>query len=348
MKTAVIILNFNTCGYLKRFLPRMVESIAGCDAEIIVADNGSTDGSVEMMKTEFPEVKTVFFDENHGFTGGYNLAVEQISEKFNPQYVVLINSDIEVPDGWLQPLVTYMDTHPECGVCGPLLHVLEKSNGDYIRSERFEYAGAAGGYLDRFGFPFCRGRVLKRTEMDTGQYPEVKNVLWVSGACLLTRTALWKEYGGLDNRFFAHMEEIDYCWRIALAGYRTSVIPESTVYHIGAGTLPQTSDFKLKLNYRNNLLMLDNNLASSIGQIRASVRISVRKALDYASAIAYLLTGSASKAKAVFQAHKEYRQLKKKYPCKHSKTDVCGLTNIMIIPTAFLYGERIFKKVSRI
>ena len=245
MKTAVIILNWNTREFLERFLPRLLESLQGQDAQLVVADNGSHDGSADYIAEHFPEVRLIRLDRNYGFTGGYNRALEQI----DAQYYLLLNSDIEVQKGWLEPLVEWMDTHEDCGACGPKLH-------SWYHRERFEYAGAAGGWLDRFGYPFCRGRILKETEEDHGQYDTPADVMWVSGACLLTRSRLWKQLGGLDERFFAHMEEIDYCWRIQLAGYRVSVVPASTVYHVGGGTLPPEAAFKLQLNYRNNLLML--------------------------------------------------------------------------------------------
>ena len=206
MKTAVIILNWNTKDYLSRFLPGLVES-TGSLGEVIVADSGSDDGSMEMMAETFPGVRTIPLGKNYGFTGGYNRAIASLEgEDF--EYYLLINSDIEVPNGWLEPLVGWMDAHPGCGACGPKL----KSFYDH---SSFEYAGAAGGLMDRYGYTFCRGRVLKKVEKDNGQYDTPKDVMWVSGACLLTRASLWKELGGLDSRFFAHFEEIDYWFRTA-------------------------------------------------------------------------------------------------------------------------------------
>ena len=251
MRTAVVILNWNTEGYLRAFLPPL---LASCPpgAEVIVADNGSADGSLELLHTEFPQVRIIPIGENIGFTGGYNRALSEVQA----EYFVLLNSDILVAPGWLEPLVAYMDAHPECGVCGPKLHALvEASDGSYERLDRFEYAGAAGGRLDFFGFPFCRGRVMQRVEEDEGQYDSVSNVLWITGACLVTRSSLWKELGGLDDRFFAHMEEIDYCWRAALKGHAVTVVPQSVVWHLGGGTLKPDSPFKMELNYSNNLLL---------------------------------------------------------------------------------------------
>lgn len=308
MKTAVVILNWNTKAYLEQFLPGLIESTLGQDAEVIVADSASTDGSMEMMEEKFPEVRRIVLDRNYGFTGGYNRALSQIEA----EYFVLINSDIEVTEGWLGPLVGWMDSHPECGACGPKLK-------SWYDRDTFEYAGAAGGKIDRWGYPFCRGRVLKKVEKDEGQYDSPADVLWVTGACLMTRSSLWRKHGGLDDRFFAHMEEIDYCWRLQLDGYKVTAVPESVVYHLGGGTLPSSSPWKLKLNFRNNLLMLDNNLARTYitdGEtpkkaLRHAERlIFFRKVLDGGSAAVYLLTGKKDYFKAVLEAHREYRKIR--------------------------------------
>ena len=313
MKTAVVILNWNTKGFLEKFLPGLVASVEGLDAEVIVADNASTDGSVALLEQEFPQVQRICFDRNYGFTGGYNRALDRVEAK----YFVLINSDIEVPKGWLAPLVDYMDAHPECGICGPKL--LSYSNRD-----TFEYAGAAGGYIDRYGYPFCRGRVLGKVAKDHGQYDTIEDVFWVSGACLMVRSRLWKALGGLDDRFFAHMEEIDLCWRAQLAGSRVTAIPASTVWHVGGGTLPQGSPFKLKLNFRNSLLMLDKNLPATIGRGKARARIFTRKVLDGFAAFAYLCTFKWNSFKAVWDAHREYRRLRGKPSATSGKADIKG------------------------
>lgn len=306
MRTAVVILNYNTKEYLRKFLPGLIASTEGLDAQVIVADNASRDGSVEMMKAEFPDVQLMIFEENYGFTGGYNKALDGLDAEF----YVLINSDIEVPGNWLKPLLDWMDSHPECGACGPKLI-------SYNDRTSFEYAGAAGGYVDRYGYPFCRGRVLQRLEKDTGQYNAPLNVLWCSGACLMVRRRVWEAMKGLDNRFFAHMEEIDLCWRMQLTGWKVTNVPASEVYHIGGGTLPNESPFKLRLNFRNNLLLLENNLPATFKaqgsrhpRSRTRRRILVRMLLDGLSAIVYILKGKWSFCKAVVTAHKEYRQLR--------------------------------------
>ena len=310
VKTAVVILNWNTKGYLREFLPGLLASTEGMDAEIIVADSASTDGSLEMLSQEFPEVRQIPLDRNYGFTGGYNRALAKV----DAEYYVLINSDIEVPKDWLAPLVAWMDAHPRCGACGPKLR-------SWHDRDAFEYAGAAGGLLDRYGYPFCRGRVMTMVEKDEGQYDTPADVFWISGACLMVRSRLWKLLGGLDDRFFAHMEEIDLCWRLQLAGYRVTVVPESVVYHIGGGTLPNDSPVKLRFNYRNNLLMLENNLAKTFRAQGYSVegalgkarrRILVRMLLDGVSALNYLTTKKWSSYKAVVKAHAEYWKLRRK------------------------------------
>lgn len=310
MKTAVVILNWNTRDYLAKFLPGVVSSLEGLDAEVIVADSGSTDGSMEMMAGAFPSVRTIPLGANYGFTGGYNRALAQVEDA--AEYYVLLNSDIEVPRGWLEPLVAWMDSHPGCGACGPKLH-------SWYDRGRFEYAGAAGGLMDRFGYPFCRGRVLDMLEEDRGQYDSPADVLWITGACLMVRSSLWKELGGLDDRFFAHMEEIDLCWRAQLRGWKVTVVPESVVYHIGGGTLPKESPFKLKLNYRNNLLLLENNLALTFAagglsrpERRARRLIRERMLLDGLSALVYLLGFSPKRFLSVLNAHREYRTLRRK------------------------------------
>ena len=299
MKTAVVILNWNTCSYLEQFLPGIIRSLEGMDAEVIVADSASTDGSMEMMRQRFPGVRRIELDANYGFTGGYNQALAQV----DAEYFVLLNSDIEVTQDWLRPLVDWMDSHPDCGACGPKLL-------SYYDHGSFEYAGAAGGLLDRWGFPYCRGRVMGRVGRDRGQYDTPADVLWVTGACLMVRSRLWDELGGLDERFFAHMEEIDFCWRAQLAGWRVQVIPQSVVYHLGGGTLPQNSPWKLQLNFRNNLLLLENNLPCTIGRTRARAIIRWRRLLDRFAQAAYALTGRFAYARAVSRAHAEYRQLR--------------------------------------
>ena len=361
MKTAVVILNWNTKGFLEDFLPGLVSSVEKVDgAEVVVADNASTDGSIEMMAEKFPEVRALVFEKNLGFTGGYNRAFKALDS----EYFLLINSDIEVTEGWLRPLVDWMDEHPDCGACAPKLH-------SWQEKEKFEYAGAAGGYIDRFGYPLCRGRVLKMLEDDYGQYDTPKNVFWATGACLLVRSTVFRELGGLDERFFAHMEEIDLCWRMQLHGWKVTIVPESVVYHVGGGTLPPTSAFKLFLNFRNNMLMLSNNLAKTLalkefisgtdikkaaktGLKRSRIRITMRKVLDLMSAFAYLITFKPQCFKAVLNARKECKHLDKAISLVEleaylqrygTKAAVHGIYNRWIILRALLKGKRIFNEI---
>lgn len=356
MKTAIVILNWNTQEFLRRFLPSLLDSLS-CSDDLIVADNASKDDSLKVLAEEFPSVKTIVLDKNYGFTGGYNRAFEQIKGQYD--YYVLINSDIEVSPNWLHPLKEWLNNHPECGAVAPKLH-------SYQNREYFEYAGAAGGYIDKYGYPFCRGRVLKKVEKDCGQYDSEQNVMWATGACLMLRANLWHDLGGLDDRFFAHMEEIDLCWRMQLAGYKVTIIPKSIVYHLGGGTLPSTSAFKLKLNYRNNLLLLDNNLADSLAlsmpqnkaRRKAKRIITIRKCLDILSALVYLLCGKFTFYKAVISAHKEAKALmqsKNDYrngSCAVNKSDgfystqrkvkIHGYYKHWMIPRA-LFGKMKFK-----
>ena len=337
MKTAVVILNYNTKDYLRKFLPGLIASCKGRDAQVIVADNASGDGSVQMMEKEFPGIPLIMLEKNFGFTGGYNRALKALEA----DYFVLINSDIEVPEGWLDPLVEWMDTHPGCGACGPKLL-------SYAHRERFEYAGAAGGLLDRYGYPFCRGRILQKIEKDEGQYDAPANVLWVSGACLMVRSRVWKALGGLDERFFAHMEEIDLCWRMQLGGWKVTMVPSSWVYHIGGGTLPNESPFKLRLNFRNNLLLLENNLPATFvaqgleeekARKKALRRIFARMCLDGASALVYLATGRWSFYRAVIHAHKEYRELRRPGALPQAPGIPEGLVDEAVVLKA-LFGKK--------
>ena len=335
METAVVILNYNTADYLQRFLPGLVASCEGLDAQVIVADNASKDGSVALMQERFPQVPLIVLEENYGFTGGYNRALAQVEA----DYYVLINSDIEVPKDWLKPLVEWMDSHPLCGACGPKLI-------SYQQRDTFEYAGAAGGRLDKYGYPFCRGRILQKVEKDHGQYDEPADVLWCSGACLMVRASVWKTLGGLDERFFAHMEEIDLCWRMQLRGWKVTMVPQSFVYHIGGGTLPNESPFKLRLNFRNNLLLLENNLpatfaAGGVTHARRKTRrrIFLRMCLDGLSALVYLVTRRWSFYQAVVQAHKEYRQLRRPGEIPPNPQMPEGLYNGWIVPKG-LFGKK--------
>ncbi len=279
---------------LKRYLPSVVAHTKG--AEIIVADNGSTDNSLEVLAKEFPGVQTIVLDKNYGFAEGYNRAIAQVES----EYVVLLNSDVEVTEGWLTPLLAYLDAHSDVAAVQPKVR-------SWLRRTHFEHAGAAGGYLSKLYFPYCRGRVLWHVEEDKGQYDTEAEVDWTSGACMCVRTKVYKECGGLDAAFFAHMEEIDLCWRMRNAGWRLVCLPESVVYHLGGGALSYESPRKTYLNHRNNLLMIYKNKQHACGVL------FVRGILDYMAACFYLLQGRWGAFKAVFHARKDYRKMRKAY-----------------------------------
>lgn len=347
MRAAVVILNWNTKEYLRSFLPPLLRSL-GKEDRLVVADNASTDGSLAMMAEEFPSVQTIPLDKNYGFTGGYNRALSQL----DAEYFVLINSDILVEDGWLEPLISYMEAHPECGLCGPKLHGLVKSadSGEYIKTGCFEYAGAAGGFLDNFAFPFCRGRVLQRVCKDEGQYDTPMDVLWCSGSCLMIRSSVWKALGGFDERFFAHMEEIDLCWRAQLAGWKVCNVPQSRVWHLGGGTLSPKSPWKLELNYRNNLLLLDNNLTATYlaagaslqkAKRKAECKIAMRVCIDNITRIIYFFSGKTDYAKAVGKAHAGWKKLRREGSLKAECTPI-GIIPINIILHALIRRNGIF------
>ena len=295
MKISVVILNWNGVGMLQKFLPKVVEYSANPIIEICVADNASTDDSVSYLEANFPDVRLIKLDKNYGFADGYNKALQQVEA----EYVVLLNSDVEVTPHWLEPLVEYMDAHPEVAACQPK-----------IRSERnkalFEYAGAAGGYLDKYGYPFCRGRIFDVVEEDKGQYDTVQPIFWATGAALFIRLKDYREARGLDGRFFAHMEEIDLCWRLRSRGRGIVCIPQSTVYHVGAATLKKENPRKTFLNFRNNLLMLYKNLPEK----ELAKVMFVRGMLDGVAALVFLLKGEKEAARAVLQARREFKRIR--------------------------------------
>ena len=271
IKTAVVILNWNGKAWLEKFLPTLEEYSQ--EATVFVADNRSNDDSVSFIKNNFPTVKIIINATNGGYAKGYNDALKQI----DAEYYVLINSDIEVTDGWLTPIVTLMDADKQIAACQP--KVL-----DYNNRSKFEYAGASGGFIDNLGYPFCRGRVFDNLEEDKGQYNDAIEVFWATGACLFVRAEHYNEVSGLDEDFFAHQEEIDLCWRLKNKGYKIMVEPESVVFHVGGGTLNADAPFKTLLNFRNNLYMLFKNLPISF----LFVVIPIRLVLDGLAALTFL------------------------------------------------------------
>lgn len=299
MKTvSIVILNWNGRALLEKFLPSVLAHSPAERADVVVADNGSTDDSVALLRASFPSVKLIPLDKNYGFAEGYNKALEQIES----EYVVLLNSDVEVTAGWLDAPLSVLDADPSVACVQP--KILSERQRDC-----FEYAGAAGGYMDKYGYPFCRGRILHIVEKDEGQYDTQADILWASGACLFVRTAVYKAAGGLDARFFAHQEEIDMCWRLRCRGYRLVCTPRSVVYHVGGATLHAESPRKTFLNFRNNLLMLYKNLPER--DLKPVMRR--RFWLDYLAAAHYLLTGHRANAKAVYDARRAFFALRPFY-----------------------------------
>jgi len=293
-RIAVVILNYNGKRFLERFLPAVI-SRSSYLADIIVADNASTDDSVRFMEQNYPSIRLIKNNWNGGFAAGYNEALQLVDN----EYYVLLNSDIEVGENWLEPLLLMMDADPLIAACQPkLLSFADKAY--------FEYAGAAGGFIDKFGYPFCRGRLFQHVEKDDGQYESPLEVFWASGACMFVRSELYHKMGGLDADFFAHMEEIDFCWRLKNVGYKIMYCPDSEVYHIGGGTLPKNSPRKTYLNFRNNLSMLYKNLPNSFFTYVMFTRLF----LDGIASMKFLIEGGWGDFFAVLRAHAHfYRKL---------------------------------------
>lgn len=294
-KIAVIILNWNGSEMLRRFLPNVLEHTHGEGITVYVADNGSTDESRQMLTEEFPGVVQIVLDRNYGFAEGYNRAIGQV----NAEYVLLLNSDVEVTSRWIEPLLTYMEQHPEVAACQPKIR-------SWKHKAYFEHAGAAGGFIDEYGYPFCRGRIVDKVEQDTGQYDTISSVFWASGAALLIRRADYLEAGGLDASFFAHMEEIDLCWRLRARGRLIVCVPQSTVYHVGGATLSVDNPRKTYLNFRNNLLMLYKNLPSE----ELCTVLCIRRCLDYLALLVFLIKGQWGNARSVWNARKDFKKTK--------------------------------------
>ena len=335
-RVAVVILNYNGAQMLRRFLPSVLEFSS--EAEVVVADNASTDDSLEVMRREFPAVRLVCLDKNHGFADGYNYALREVSA----DYYLLLNSDVEVTRGWLAPLLAFMDANDDVAACQPkLLSYKEKS--------LFEYAGAAGGFLDRYGYPFCRGRIFDAVEKDNGQYDSVSDVFWATGAALMIRSADYWSAGGLDGTFFAHMEEIDLCWRLRARGRRIVCVPKSVVYHVGGATLNKSNPRKTFLNFRNNLLMLYKNLP--VGELAQVMRR--RALLDYVAAAKFLLSGNVGDFKAVVAARREFARVKDSYAAvrkenlgKAVRDDIPERVNFSILWQYYAKGRKLFSNLS--
>jgi GT2 family glycosyltransferase len=331
---AIVILNFNGRKYLELFLPSVLAS-SYADKEVIVADNASTDDSVAYLREQYPTIRVISLDRNYGFAGGYNLALKEV----DADYYVLLNSDVEVESGWIEPILDLMEKDKTIAACQPKLL-------SWAHRDEFEYAGAAGGWMDHLGYPFAKGRIFDVCEKDQGQYDVAEPVFWASGAALFIRSVTYHRAGGLDAYFFAHQEEIDLCWRLQLSGYRIYCCPSSRVYHVGGGTLPKGNGRKVFLNFRNNLIMLAKNLP--IGQ--SLWKIPLRLSLDSVSAWKSLLSGEVSYFFSVLKAHFGFihwllfRQKESVFP-EHRRLPPQGWYRRSIVWQYFVLGKKTFGEI---
>ena len=337
-KVAIVILNWNGEQMLRRFLPSVLQ-YSEAVADIVVADNASTDASLALLEKKFPTVRTIVLDRNYGFAEGYNQALKQIEA----EYYVLLNSDVEVTHHWLTPLIEFMDSHPQVAACQP------KLLAEYDK-DSFEYAGACGGFLDKYGYPFCRGRIFETVERDNGQYDYQQEVLWATGACMMIRAKDYWDAGALDGRFFAHNEEIDLCWRLRLMGRKIYCIPESEVYHVGGGTLPKSNPMKTFLNFRNNLTMLYKNLDDRDLQHV----MFIRWFLDYLAAFEMLiLKRNLGDFKAIFKARRAFKVWRKDFDEDRQRIQSGRVEGVVpqvyegsILWQYYAKGKRVFSKLS--
>lgn len=294
-RAAVVILNWNGRKYLERFLPGIIENTTAEDTEVIVADNGSDDDSVAWLEMNHPSVRIIRLEKNYGYAGGYNRALAQIDAEF----YLLVNSDVMVKAGWAETLITFLELHPNAGACQPKIKSLASPTA-------FEYAGAAGGFIDKYGYPFCRGRVFDVVEEDRGQYDDPAEIFWASGSCMAVRATAFDQCDGFDDSFFLHMEEIDLCWRMQNAGFIICYVPEAEIFHLGGGTISYDSPSKVYYNFRNNLVMMAKNLPSR--HLRRT--LFIRMILDGLAAINLLFRSGRAAFSAVVRAHHDYRRAK--------------------------------------
>ncbi|MGP1362942.1 MAG: glycosyltransferase family 2 protein [Bacteroides sp.] len=304
MQVAVVILNWNGEALLRKFLASVVRSCEEVEAHLVIADNGSTDGSLTFLESNYPSLLICRLGQNYGFAEGYNRALQWIQERIPCDVYILLNSDVETPRGWITPLIRCLNSSQKVVAVMPKLR-------SYSTPQYFEYAGAAGGFLDTLGYPFCRGRIFNTTEKDLGQYNTPIRVDWASGACLAIKTEAYWAVGGLESRFWAHMEEIDLCWRLRRNGGVIYCEPRSTVYHLGGGSLPNNSPRKVYLNFRNSLLMLHRNLRPSV---KTETIFFTRFLLDILAATIFLVCGKWKFGKAVLQALRDYFRIRHKFP----------------------------------
>ena len=332
-KVSIVILNYNTRHFLEKFLPSVLATDYE-NFEVVLADNASKDDSVAFVKSHFPNISIITLPQNYGFAGGYNKALAQV----NADYFVLLNSDVEVTPDWLKPLVTLAESDMKISAIQPKLL-------DYKDKTNFEYAGGSGGFIDKFGYPFCRGRWFNTLETDTGQYNDTREIFWATGACFLIKSQCWHEMGGLDEDFFAHMEEIDLCWRMKNAGYKIMVCPQSIVYHVGGGTLPVGNPRKTFLNFRNGLFLLCKNLHGSV----LWKTLFIRFVLDGLAGVKFLTEfkfreiGAILKAHFTFYAQMRYWLTKRKQVPSQSKT-LTGMYQKSMVFDFYLRGNRKFSE----
>jgi GT2 family glycosyltransferase len=334
-EVGVVILNWNGVELLEQFLPPLIRHTDPELADIWVADNGSTDSSLELIRNDFPSIQVIELGENLGFAEGYNRALARIDTK----YFVLLNSDVEVTEYWLQPMHRAMNENPELGACGPKIR-------SWHRREAFEHAGAAGGFLDKYGYPFCRGRIFNVLEDDEGQFDDNADLHWASGACLMIRADLYMKAGGLDPFFFAHMEEIDLCWRIKSMGYRIRFCHMSAVFHVGGATLPSNNHRKTYLNFRNNIILLYKNLPYN----RLFRVMFPRFVLDGISLAQFLVRFEFRNFTAVIRAHASLlRQIRRVRQLRRKNFEICRpamhpeMYNKSIVYSFFIKGRKYFR-----
>jgi len=337
LKVSVVILNWNGKNFLEKFLPSVIEYSSLPDVEIVIADNASIDDSLLFLSKTYPELKTIILDKNYGFAEGYNKALDQLDS----EYFILLNSDVEVTTRWIEPLIEIMDSDNQIAACMPKLL-------SYENKQLFEYAGAGGGFIDKYGYPFCRGRIFSTIETDNGQYDDITDIFWATGACMFVRAEYYKQSGGLDVDFFAHMEEIDLCWRLKGMGYRIVYNPQSVVYHVGGGTLPKENSFKTYLNFRNNLSLLCKNSVKG-GLVQLLLK---RMIFDGIAALRFLLVFEYASFFAVFNAHmylyKNFRTIIRKRRHNQSifkKYQHKEIYNHSIVVSYFISKKRTFNSL---
>jgi GT2 family glycosyltransferase len=332
-EVAIVILNYNGRNYLEKFLPSV--SNYSENYPIIVADNHSVDDSIGFLKTNYPQIQLIQLPQNEGFSQGYNLALRQVQAK----YYLLLNSDVEVTENWLLPMVKFMNEHAEAGACQPKIK-------SYRQKNLFEHAGAGGGFIDKFGYPFCRGRIFQALEEDKGQYNDIREIFWATGACMLIRADLFHQVGGLEADFFAHMEEIDLCWRLKNLGYKIYYVGKSEVYHVGGGTLSQESPFKTYLNFRNNLAMLYKNLPAH----RLYKVLIIKLLLDFIAIFFFLSHGYLKNSWSVIRAYLSfYRRIgvwqKRRKQIQRKEAKLSGMLQTSLVFQHFLFKKNEFSQI---